>query len=66
MELEIVEVADDRVHVVDRRGRLVQAFASRREGEAFASGYRIGREDAATILRNTLEPLPERVTLSRT
>jgi len=66
MELEVVEVADDRVHVLDRRGRLVQAFGSRIEGEAFRAGYRLGREDAATILRTALEPIPERVTLSRT
>lgn len=65
MELEIVEVAADRFQVLDRRGALVQSFGSNREAESFRLGYRLGREDATRIVRNALEPLPERVGMSR-
>lgn len=66
MELEVVEVADDRYQILDRRGRLVTSTGNRGEAESFVQGYKLGRDDAATIVRNALEPLPERVTLSRT
>ena len=65
MDLEIVEVAEDRFQILDRRGRLVQSFGSRREATAFLAGYRLGREDATNIVRGALEPIPERVALSR-
>lgn len=65
MELEIVEVAEDRFQVLDRRGRLVDSSPSRREAERFLAGYRLGRADATTIVRSALEPIPERVALSR-
>jgi hypothetical protein len=66
VELEVVQAGEDRFQVIDRRGRLVQAFGSQREAEAFRAGYRLGREDATKIVRTALEPLPERVALSRT
>lgn len=65
MEVEIVQVAEDRYQALDRRGALLQSFGSKGEAEAFRTGYRLGREDATRIVRNALEPLPERVGMSR-
>jgi hypothetical protein len=66
MELEVVEVAPDRFQILDQRGALVHATASRGEAESFRAGYRLGREDATRIVRGALEELPGRVSLSRT
>jgi hypothetical protein len=66
MELEVVQSADDRWQVRDGRGRLVHAAGSKEEAEGVRLGYQIGREDAAMILRGTVEGLAERVSLSRT
>jgi len=65
MELEIVEAADDRYQIVDRRGRIVSAFASPREADSFVQGYKLGREDASNILRGALEPIAARVAVDR-
>lgn len=65
MELEVVEVGTGRFQVIDRRGALVHAAGSRDEAEGVKLGYRIGREDAGRIVRNALEPLPERVRMDR-
>jgi len=66
MELEVVEVAEGRYQVIDQRGRLVHAAGSRDYAEGILVGYKIAREDAVRIVRSALEPLPERVALSRT
>jgi len=65
MELEIVEVAEDRFQVVDRRGRIMDATNSRRESEAFVRGYGASRADTSTIVRNTVEPLLSRLAVDR-
>jgi len=64
MELEVVQAAEDRYQVLDRRGRLVQAFGNAGEAQAFLAGYKLGRDDAVAIVRNAIEPLPERVGMS--
>ena len=65
MELEIVEVGEDRYQIVDQRGRLVHATGSKEEAGGILIGYKLGREDATRIVRGALEPIPERIALSR-
>ena len=59
--IEVVQIAEDRYQLLDYRGRIVHATGSALEAEAFAIGYRTGRDDAAQVVRNALEGLPARV-----
>ena len=59
--VDVVELAPDRVQVLDRRGRILAGFATKAEAEAWASGYGSGRLDAAEVARGTLAGLLDRI-----
>jgi hypothetical protein len=59
--LEAVEVADDRWHVVDARGRLVEASGSGVEARAFIRGYERGRHDGGALAALAVDALPARI-----
>lgn len=61
IELQVVEIAEDRYQIVDSRGRYVAGFPARASCDAFVVGYRTGRADAQEIISSALENLPPRV-----
>jgi hypothetical protein len=61
VELDIVEVGEDRWHVIDGRGRYVAGFPDEPTAHAFVVGYRTGREDAREIVTGALDGLGPRV-----
>jgi len=59
--LDVVEVGEDRVHVIDRRGRYVESFPTEREASAYLRGYARAREDSAATVAAVVDPLAARV-----
>jgi hypothetical protein len=58
-ELEVIDVAEGRVQVIDRRGHYVAGFETHANAEAFVDGYVHGRQDAATIVAAVSQRLAE-------
>lgn len=58
-QLEVVEVADDRVQVLDGRGHYLAGFDAPQRAHDWVDGYVAGRQDAATLVAAVSQRLAE-------